>query len=438
MKAQWLGWSRYVFHLIASILLRAVNRENVASRPSRAVGAVAFFKSERCANNSASAWHAVCAVAVAAAIILFAPLEIGVRPVAAQVIPKSLQQSNSEDEAKETKNAWTVGVVGGLASGTYMRFAVDLARALNDGDNLRILPIVSFGAASNLDDLLYLRGIDVAVTQSDVFEYFRKVRKTNNLEGRVNYIIRLPVSEVHILARDEIHSIDDLRGKKVNLGPNGSASSLTGAIIFQRLGIQIEQTNLDNATAFEKLKSGELSALIRVVGKPVDALVRIPPNSGLHLIAIPFSKKFADYYTLGELSSQDYPALVPPRQQIDTIAVPAVLAVYNWHKKDRQRRVQRFVERLFENWDKFQHPPFHPKWRDVNLAATVPGWTRSSMAEEMLQRVMKADDKSRKSIKSDFQSFLSQSGSDRKPRDDSEREALFRDFMSWRQQHGSN
>jgi hypothetical protein len=159
-------------------------------------------------------------------------------------------------------------------------------------------------------------------------------------------------------------------------------------------------------------KSGELPALIRVVGKPVDALVRIPPNSGLHFIAIPFSKKFADYYTLGELSSQDYPALFPPGQQIDTIAVPAVLAVYIWHKKDRQRRVQRFVERLFENWDKFQHPPFHPKWRDVNLAATVPGWTRSSMAEEMLQRVMKADDKSRTNIKSDFQSFLSQSGSD--------------------------
>jgi TRAP transporter TAXI family solute receptor len=402
------------------------------------IDAGAFFEAERRASYSTSAWHAVCAIAVTAALILFAPLEIGVRPVAAQVIPKSLQQSNSEDEIKEAKNAWTVGIVGGLASGTYMRFAVDLARALNDGDNLRILPIVSFGAASNLDDLLYLRGIDVAVTQSDVFEYFRKVRKTDNLEGRVNYIIRLPVSEVHILARDEIHSIDDLRGKKVNLGPNGSASSLTGAIIFQRLGIQIEQTNLDNATAFEKLKSGELSALIRVVGKPVDALVRIPPNSGLHLIAIPFSKKFADYYTLGELSSQDYPALVPPGQQIDTIAVPAVLAVYNWHKKDRQRRVQRFVERLFENWDKFQHPPFHPKWRDVNLAATVPGWTRSSMAEEMLQRVMKADDKSRKSIKSDFQSFLSQSDSDRKPRDDSDREALFRDFMSWRQQHGSN
>ena len=394
-------------------------------------------ESSRRSGYLASAGRALCIGAAVIALILLAMSPVGVQPVAAQVIPKSLQQGGSEDDIKNTKNSWTVGIVGGLATGTYMRFAVDLARVLDDGDNLRVLPIVSFGAASNLDDLLYLRGIDVAVTQSDVFEYFRTVRKTANLEGRINYIIRLPVSEVHILARDEIHSIDDLRGKKVNLGPNGSASSLTGAIIFQRLGIQIEQSNLDYGTALQKLKSGELSALIRVVGKPVDALVRIPPNSGLHLIAIPFSKKFADYYTLGELSSKDYPTLLAPGQQIDTIAVPAVLAVYNWRsRKDRFRRVQRFVERLFENWNKLQRPPNHPKWRDVNLAATVPGWTRFSVAEEALQRLVKADDKSPKNLKRDFQSFLSQSAFERLPKNDTEREALFRDFMSWRQKHG--
>src|SRR3974390_2041505 len=193
-----------------------------------------------------------------------------VQQVAAQDIPKSLRPTGTEEAIRATKNNWTVGVVGGLIDGTYMRFAVELASALDDGDNLRILPIVSFGAASNLDDLLYLRGIDVAVTQSDVFEYFRTVRKIANLDRQINYIIRLPVSEVHLLARDDIHSIEDLRGKKVNLGPNGSASSLTGAIIFQRTGIQIQQSNINEATAFEKLKSGELSALVRVVGKPVE------------------------------------------------------------------------------------------------------------------------------------------------------------------------
>ena len=44
--------------------------------------------------------------------------------------------------------------------------------------------MVSYGAASNLDDLIYLRGVDLAVTQSDVFEYFRTERKTPSLQSR--------------------------------------------------------------------------------------------------------------------------------------------------------------------------------------------------------------------------------------------------------------
>jgi hypothetical protein len=87
-----------------------------------------------------------------------------------------------------------------------MRFADELGKVLDDGDNLRILPMVSYGAASNLDDLLYLRGVDLAVTQSDVFEYFRTERKTPNLQNRVHYMLRLPIAELHILAKTDIRS----------------------------------------------------------------------------------------------------------------------------------------------------------------------------------------------------------------------------------------
>src|SRR5437016_6137180 len=208
----------------------------------------------------------------------------------AQSIPKSIQQGGSDAAIRERKNAWTVGVAGGLIDGTYMRFADELGKVLDDGDNLRILPIVTYGAASNLDDLLYLRGVDVAVTQSDVFEYFRTQRKTPNLENRIHYIIRLPVSEMHVLARTDIKSIEDLRGKKVNFGPAGSASSLTGAIVFQRLGVQVEHVRFDNPTALQKLKSGELAALVRVIGKPLDFFAQIPAHLGLRLVPIPFSK----------------------------------------------------------------------------------------------------------------------------------------------------
>src|SRR5437773_2947997 len=94
-------------------------------------------------------------------------------------------------------------------------------------------------------------------------------------------MLRLPIAELHILARTDIRSLEDLRGKKVNFGPAGSGSSLTGTIVFQRLGVQVDQVLIDQQSALQKLRSGEVDALVRVVGKPVDFFTRIPPNSGL-------------------------------------------------------------------------------------------------------------------------------------------------------------
>ncbi len=343
---------------------------------------------------------------------LFAPASVGlVSSARAQAVPKALEEGGTDAAMRFKKNNWTVGVAGGQLSGTYMTFANELAQVLDDGDNLRVIPIVTYGAASNLDDLLYLRQVDVAVTQSDVFEYFRSQRKISNLEYRVNYIVRLPVSEMHVLARTDIKKIEDLRGKKVSFGPAGSASSLTGSIVFQRLGVQVDQVLYDNPTALQKLKTGELAALVRVIGRPIDFFAKIPADFGLHFVPIPFSKTFADYYALGELTSKDYPTLVPEGQSVDTLAVPAVLAVFNWSKgNDRYRRVERFVENLFSKWDQFREPPRHPKWRDVNLAATVPGWTRWSVADEMLKRLRPKDATDPQVASGEFSAFLRNRG----------------------------
>jgi TRAP-type uncharacterized transport system substrate-binding protein len=352
----------------------------------------------------------------------------------AQAIPQSIQQGGNERVIKERKNAWTVGIAGGLIDGTYMRFADELAKVLDDGDNLRILPMVSYGAASNLDDLLYLRGVDLAVTQSDVFEYFRTERKTPNLQNRIHYILRLPIAELHILAKTDIRSLEDLRGKRVNFGPAGSGSSLTGTIVFQRLGVQVDQVLIDQQSALQKLLSGEVEALVRVVGKPVDFFTRIPPNSGLHLVPVPYTKTFADYYTVGEFEAKDYPSLIAEGEKIETIAVPAVLSVFNWSRgSDRYRRIERFTERLFANWDQFLVAPRHPKWRDVNLGATIPGWTRHTIAEQMLERFYGPSGSAQEDISRDFQAFLNGIGTGA-PGSQADREALFRQFLQWREQ----
>lgn len=372
--------------------------------------------------------HRIIFAIFVAAILLGCPLA---GPGWAQDIPESLE-GGPEASIKERKNSWTVGMVGGLLSGTPMRFADELAKALNEGDDLRVIPMVSYGMASNLDDLLYLRGVDVAITQSDVFEYFRTERKTPNLNRRVNYILRLPISEVHILAGPQYKTIKDLEGQKVNFGPAGAGSSLTGAIIFQRLGIKVEALHENSPDALQKVKSGEFAAMIRNVGKPIDFFTKIGADSGLHFLPVPFTEEFQDYYAIGVFTHDDYPNLVPEGGRVETIAVPTVLAVYNWNKgHDRYRKVERFVNRLFSEWDKFQKPPYHPKWRDVTLNATVPGWSRFSVAEEMLQKVGAQASAQDGDLKQDFNAFL-QAGNGA-PKNDAERDALFQEFLKWRQ-----
>ena len=117
----------------------------------------------------------------------FGSFQIGsLTTTGAQTVPKSLEEGGPDATQRVKRNNWTVGVAGGQLFGTYMTFANELAEVLDDGDNLRVLPIVTYGAASNMDDLLYLKNVDVAVTQADVFEYFRTQRKISNLESRVN------------------------------------------------------------------------------------------------------------------------------------------------------------------------------------------------------------------------------------------------------------
>jgi TRAP-type uncharacterized transport system substrate-binding protein len=377
---------------------------------------------------------AIASATLAAGAGLFAFGPSAPRQAYAQAIPKSLETGGTDAAVRDRKNQWTVGVAGGLLSGTNMTFADELAKVLDDGDNLRILPVVTYGAASNLEDLLFLRGIDVAVTQSDVFEFFRTQRKITNLESRINYIVRLPTAELHVIARTDINSLQDLRGKKVNFGKPGTGSSLTGPIVFQRLGVEVEQTSFDDVLAMQKLKSGEIAATLRLVNKPLDPLAKLPANSGLHLVPIPFTKQFEDFYALGEFTPQDYPTLVAPGTVTDTISVPQVLAVFNWQKNtDRYRKVQRFVQAFFNKFEQFQQPPRHPKWRDVNLAATVPGWTRWSVAEEMLQHLRQANGVSQPAAAAEFATFLKERGISGVQASPDQRDALFKEFLQWQQ-----
>ena len=347
-------------------------------------------------------------------------------PRRAQPIPN--KPVTEEENAKALRiNNWTIGLAGGLLEGTFSKYAADLGKALDDADNLRVLPIISYGAVGNVTDLIYLKGVDFAITYADVLDHFKNVEKIPGIDRRVNYVIPMFQGDFHLYVRPEIKTIQDLAGKKVSFNTVGSAANYTGNIVFDRLGVKAEKVFMNNALAVEAMRKGELAGLVHVVGKPNELFTRLKPEPGFHFLPIEFSDKFQDYYTPSELTAADYPNLIGQGEKFETISVQALLAVYNWRPDtDRYRRCVRFVEYLFERFDKLRVAPYQPGWKEMNLAGTIPGWTRFPPAQEMLNRI---------SARPKIDPSLARTQAARvAPNNPSEQERLFQQFLEWSKQ----
>jgi TRAP-type uncharacterized transport system substrate-binding protein len=288
-------------------------------------------------------------------------------------------------EQRARINAWTVGLAGGLLEGAPLRLATEMARVADDGPNMHVLPIVTRGPVENLNDLLYLKGVDLAIINSDAMDEY-KIRSPEILK-RVTYVLNLFPSELHILVRPEIQSLQDLAGKKVNFNTLGTAAAFSGPLIFSRLGVNIEKTFIPHPVAMQQMRKGEggMAAVVFITSKPVDAFQRGQWEPGFKFLPLPYEAKFEDYYLPATLEASEYPNLIKAGERISTIAVPSVLVAYNWPAdSNRYQRVARFTDLLFSRIEKLQEPGFDPKWKSINLGATVPGLTRFPAAQAWL------------------------------------------------------
>ena len=334
------------------------------------------------------------------------------------------------DDYRQRINRGTVGVISGGIDGTYIRFATDLAAVL-DGEDTRVLAIMGKGSVQNIDDILYLKGIDIGIVQSDVFQFVKRANKHPTIDDRIHYITKLYNEEFHLLARREIKSIQDLAGKRVSFGVAGSGTAMTAGIVFDTLGIRATPVSMGATDGLEALKNGQVDAMVYVAGKPTRLFNSVTAADNLHFLTVPATKELLGTYLPSKLGQADYPQLVAEGQDVKTVAVGAVMAVYNWQPGTaRHTKVSRFIEAFFSNFDSFKRAPRHPKWQEVSLTAVVPGWNRFKPAEDWLLRSATADSGE---IKEAFDTFLAKQAPSLANRltSQEDKEELFKLFMLW-------
>jgi TRAP transporter TAXI family solute receptor len=346
----------------------------------------------------------------------------------------SAPMQSLRDTYRSRINQNVVTIMAGSPTGTDLTIAYDIARVVDDGDDLRVLPIVGQGAAQSVKDVMFLKGVDMGVTQANILKHFAKTGELGpNFVNEIVYIAKLFTEEVHIIVPSEVTDIHELSGKPVSLGETGSGTAITGNLLLAALGIDVKELHLSDAEAIEKLKAGEIAAAIVMAAKPGAAVANLTAADHLKLLPIPYTKDLEDSYYPATFSHDDYPALVAAGEDVDSVSVCTVLVSFNWDRDSvRYRRVAKFVDAFFDKFDEIQQPPHHPKWREVNFAATLEGWHRSPASQDWIDRATAGNAGNSTASKTSFDTFLAQKPELNGTRiSEAQRAELFRAFLEW-------
>jgi TRAP transporter TAXI family solute receptor len=331
------------------------------------------------------------------------------------------------NQTKQALNANTVTLISGTIGGTYVQFGADLASVLDDGNKLRVLPIVGRGSVQSVADILFLQGVDLGIVRADTLDYLERKGFARDIKKQFTYVTKLYNEELHVIAAKSVHNLKELDGKTISVDlPNGG-TFVTALTVFERLGMKPNVVYIEQRIAMEKLKKGEIDAVIVCGGKPYKSVSNFKDDR-FHLVPVSYDKPLQGDYLPARLTSADYPNLISGEErEVDTIAVPAVLAAYNWAPNtDRYRKLATFVDAFFAKFPTFQNPPFHPKWKEVSLTAPLAGWNRLPAAQQWLDR-----NNLQPVARERFEEFLRQNPAGAKVQTAAEKEALFKQFQAW-------
>ena len=362
------------------------------------------------------------------------------------------------EKRKRRANAVIVTLMTPPQSGTGARFAEDIGHSVNDPrpGGVRVLPVAGNGGVQNLEDLLLLTGIDMAIVGQEHLGELkaRDPALYGGIGGVVRYVAKLHDSEVHILARAPYERLVDLHGRRISLNLKNSHAHAAAERLFRMAGVEAETSFMDDHDALLALREGRLDAHVIVSGAPHPALAALKEADGLALIPVteddmpPENRdELFGLYPPGVLLHEHYPGLIAKDAAVPTLSSGTLLAVYKWPKGSfRYRRIERFVKAFFDQAESLRHPSRHPKWRDFNPAAEVPGWVRFDAAQNWLEARKQESPppdpavtgSSEKSMRRQFEAFLArrEDASGGAAISEPEKEKLFDEFRSFIAFHG--
>lgn len=312
-----------------------------------------------------------------------------------------------------------LSIVSGDAAGSEISLARDIAGLVPAKADFGVAAVPGDGGLRNIERLLETQAASLAFVATDTLYAARDEEPLR--AGRLRFVASFGPQEIHVVTRPDIASLSDLAGKDVNLGPEGSGSAITGARLFAALGIEIKPVALDSAASIAALQQGKIAASVVLGPRPVPLLAKLESGAGLHLVPISFEAPLEASYLPASLAHDDYPGLIGASVTLPTVATGLLLLTADRHNDPAfENSTESLIATLFSKIDTLKTGRHHPKWRDVNLAASLPGFVRAEAAENWLNEHQQGTPKRAIEAGMAAPAF----GKDQK-------EALFKSFIEW-------
>jgi TRAP transporter TAXI family solute receptor len=290
-----------------------------------------------------------------------------------------------------------MGMVTGAKAGTYYLMGQDIAEiARKEGVTLTVRE--SSGSVDNLQKMATTgENAALGIVQSDVISFLLRstMPKSKDIVHKLRVVAPLFQEEIHLLARKEISSFDQLAGKRVVVGSAGSGSMMTAVNLLSQLGVKPKRLfEVSSAEAIVAVLANRADAMVFVGGKPVPMFENLTKLSGakdanmanllndVHFLSIP-ADRAQGVYEPATITSKDYSFV---NQDTPTLAVRAMLVSYDFTLKNtpyyhaRCKDLQELGRALARALPELKNGSGHQKWAEVDLNQEVKLWKRDACA----------------------------------------------------------
>ena len=280
-----------------------------------------------------------------------------------------------------------LGMVTGSKAGTYFQFGQDLA-GLARTRGLDLMVKESEGSIANIRRLVSAENATLAIVQSDVLGFLRRSEdpEVRHIAARLRLVFPFYNEEVHLFARKQIRRFEDLEGKRVVVGTEGSGNWLTSSNLLLTFKVRpAERIELPPPEAVHAVLRGEADAMFYVAGKPVKLFTAVselqkePQYANLveevHFVPLSHGDMLREY-AASTIGSGDYDWVA---ETVPTVAVKAVLISYDFssrrtpYYRKRCEQLSQLRRLVRENVAELKQTG-HPKWKEVDLDEAIGIW----------------------------------------------------------------